>query len=222
MNSRPFMVAGVILAIGCSSASAYVIQYPLGNTLSTTRCSLRGRSASAIHGTIMFGGNMAGDAMLTADSQLFIFNGDGKNGCVSYTLPVSRWMRFNGNDFYRDRHRTISPVTSVGTPGDVPTITLHSSASQPFNYPLSAAPQGSVSVILVTPYGSRTCSASLGDLCSSDADCGGTPGSCQASVVENCANFINPTRDNSHAFISNTLAPIANCPTPPPGCAPGQ
>src|SRR5579862_8168325 len=64
---------------------------------------------------------------------------------------------------------------------------------------------------LITPYGSRTCSASLGDLCSSDADCGGTPGSCQASVVENCANFINPTRDNSHAFVSNTLAPIASC-----------
>jgi hypothetical protein len=168
----------------------------------------------------MFGGNMAGDALGSGDSQLTILNGNGGAGCVSYTLPVGSWTMLNGNFYYRDRHRMLSPVTAVGTPGDVPRITLRSSASQPFNYPLNAAPQGSVSVILTTPYGAHTCSASLFTQCTTDADCGGAPGSCQASVVQNCATFINPTKDKAGMFVSNTLAPITSCPSPPPGCSP--
>jgi hypothetical protein len=218
MKTRPWILAGAMVLIGCTSASAYVIQYPLGNTLTTTRCSLRGASQSAIHGNIKFGGTLAGDALNTADSQFIIFNSGGGDGCVSYTLPVTGWVRINGNLYYRDTHGTISPVTSVATPGDAPRITLRSSASQPFTYPLSAAPQGSVSVILLTPYADHTCSASLDDLCSTDADCGGAPGSCQAAFVENCGTFISPTKDNAHAFVSNTLAPITSCPTPPPAC----
>lgn len=218
MNHRPWNLASVVVVIWCGTAAAYVFQNPLTPSPDRqTRCLIRGTSPSKTRARIRVAAPIAGDRVTSESSKLLIFNSvPGGTTCVSYTLPP--WTEKHGNFYYRDRQLAISPVWRASLIADRPRFNLRSSTSQPLNYALNAAHQGGVAVIFITPYG-PTCSA-FGPPCSTDADCGGAPGSCQDSRVENCVNFVSPIKDEPGTFLSRTAAPITSCPTPPPGCSP--
>jgi hypothetical protein len=129
---------------------------------------------------------------------------------------------------YADPTLTVSPVESAvsrvtqnldtHSVRAIAQFTLKSTAAQPINYTLDEPTQSSVAVTFTTADG-KLCGPNPLSRCNSDADCGGSPGSCQESLSETCAEFGNATTDEPGAFRSRQLLSITTCPTPPPGCS---
>ena len=206
-----------VLSVG-HVGHAYVVQVPLAQTKHTL---LSMKDSGTRHIKIRA-------ASLTSISDqspvLMIFNDSGGNDCVSYMLPEALWTAHTDSHgrlsfSYRDRMLSVSPVRSADfLRRSELRFSLTSTTGQPIDYTLDEATQSRVAMTFTFPIG-KVCGSDLGSAqCSSDADCGGSPGSCQDSVEEECAEFASPIVDKPGKFVSRTIVPSMMCPAVPPGC----